>query len=119
MYYYLPSPGIINTMYYLNNHMYYVESIAELTRIFSSTEHQSAGNYRRRCQIPMNGQIDRNLHKRHWYAPIGILNATTTVLCNGPTNRTTSELEYVFIGKTPVNVFSPLVKSVQHKLNSH
>ena len=40
----LPS-GINENMYYLNNHMYYVESSVELLKIYSSIEHQSAGTY--------------------------------------------------------------------------
>ena len=29
------------TRYYLNNHMYYLESIAELIKVYSSIDHQS------------------------------------------------------------------------------
>ena len=38
-------PGINETMYYLNDHRYYLESIAEITKVSSSIEHQSAETY--------------------------------------------------------------------------
>ena len=45
MYYYFPSPGINDSMYYLSNQMYYLESIAKIIKVSSSVEHQRAGTY--------------------------------------------------------------------------
>ena len=43
--YYFPPPGMNETMHHLNDHTYYLESIAELIKIFSSIEHQHAETY--------------------------------------------------------------------------
>ena len=41
MYYYFPSTGMNETIYYYNHQMYYLESIAELIKVLSSIEHPS------------------------------------------------------------------------------
>ena len=45
MYYYFPSPDINEIMYYINNHMCYLNSIAESIEASKSIEHQSAKTY--------------------------------------------------------------------------
>ena len=45
MYYYFPSPGINETMYFSNKRMCYLESIAELMKVSSCTKHQTAQTY--------------------------------------------------------------------------
>ena len=44
-------------MYYLNYHMHYLESVAELVKIFSSIEHQSAETYLWKWHIAILAQI--------------------------------------------------------------
>ena len=41
MYFYFLSPGMNETMYYLNDHMYYLDSIFEFIKVSSTIEHQS------------------------------------------------------------------------------
>ena len=42
---------MIENMSYLNNHMDYLESIAELTKVSTSIEHKSAEMYPWKCPL--------------------------------------------------------------------
>ena len=50
-------------MYYVSNHIRYLEGIAALIKVSSSIEHQIAETSRRNWQIPMKAQRNENLHK--------------------------------------------------------
>ena len=45
------------TTYSLNDHMFDLERIAELTNVYSSTEHQSAETYSWKRHIPMRPKL--------------------------------------------------------------
>ena len=66
----------------------------------------------------MKAHINYNTHERPWWAPLRTFNATQNALVSGPIDKTMNELEYTFNMIYPVDVFTPLVYSVQHKLNT-
>ena len=100
---------------FLDNHMYYLECITDLTNVYSFIEHQIAGTYPWKRHIPMKAQLYYKTHEGPRKAATGTLNATTSALCSGPTDRTTNEPEYIFIRYYLFDVSTLLVYSVQHK----
>ena len=106
------------TMYYSKNRICYLESIVELIKVSSSTEHQSAETYPWKWHIPMKAQIYYNRYEKHRLTPIATLKATTIALSSGSTDKTINDSEYILTGEHPFNVFTPLVYSALHKTNS-
>ena len=52
------------TMYYLNDHMYYLERIVDLIKICSSIVYQGAWTYTWKWHIQLKAQIEYNFHKK-------------------------------------------------------
>ena len=52
-----PSPGMNETMYYLENHRHYLESTAERLKVYYSIQNQSAETHARKGPNPMTSQL--------------------------------------------------------------